>query len=233
MRPPHRVEPPAHCDTIPRVPQPSTSKSSPRLTRRFYRRDPVTVARALLGKTLVRHFKNGRRAAGTIVETEAYLGAPDRAAHAYNHHHTPRNHSMYLDGGAAYVYFTYGMHFCCNIVTQTADVPTACLIRALQPTEGLDLMRRNRAGKIPADRLRDTDLASGPAKLCQALNITRDLDAQDLTQSPHLTVERGPTIPPSQITRAPRVGIAYAEQWTDKPLRFFITANPHVSVPHP
>lgn len=207
-----------------------TPATAPRLTRRFYRRDPVTVARALIGQVLVRQLDDGSRLAGRIVEVEAYLGTRDRAAHAYDGHHTARNHSMYLDGGTAYVYFTYGMHFCCNIVTQAVDTPTACLIRALEPVEGIGVMRRHRSGKIPARRLRETDLCSGPAKLCQALAIDRALDAEDLTHSERLFVARRASARARDIVTAPRVGVAYAGAWADKPLRFCLRASPHLSV---
>ena len=201
-----------------------------RLTRRFFRRDPATVARALLGQTLVRVLPSGTRLTGTIVETEAYLGAPDRAAHTHNHHRSPRNETMYADGGHAYVYFTYGMHHCVNVVTQTIDIGTAVLLRAIQPTEGIDTMKLHRAGKITLDRLRDTDLCSGPAKLTQSLAIDRDLDGTDLLTSPVLYIEKAPRIPPARIVTTPRIGIDSAgTEWAGKPLRFYVKDNPHVS----
>lgn len=197
----------------------------PRLPRSFYHRDPVTVARALLGQQLVR-IDRGKRVAGIIVETEAYLGIPDRAAHTFGGRRTPRNASMWGDGGHAYVYFTYGMHHCMNVVADRAEQPVAALIRALEPTEGIKAMvRRRKKAK------RDTDLCSGPAKLTQALGIDRILDGVDLVTSPKLFIEqlRRRALPASKLTVGPRVGIHYAGNWKNKPLRFCIKNNPHVS----
>ncbi len=202
----------------------------PRPTKRFYRRDSVTLAKALLGQRLVRVLGNRKhtRLAGTIVEVEAYLGEKDRAAHTFGGRRTPRNESMWRDGGHAYVYFTYGMHHCVNVVASVAGDPVAVLIRALEPAEGLDAMYKHRS-----KAKRDTDLCSGPAKLCQALAIDRNLDGCDLTQSKHLFIEqtRKTPLPASKITIGPRIGVSYAQDWADKPLRFFITDNPHVSKP--
>ena len=179
----------------------------------------------MLGQRLVRII-GGRRLAGLIVEVEAYLGAPDRAAHTFGGRRTPRNASMWLDGGHAYVYFTYGMHFCLNVAAGRPEEPIAVLLRGLEPTEGLPAVRaRRRHAK------RDSDLCSGPAKLCQALGIDRRLDGVDLTTSPKLFIERARTgvLPDSQIVISKRVGVGYAGEWADKPLRFYIRGNPHVS----
>ncbi len=201
-----------------------------RLPLSFYRRNPVPLARALLGQRLVRILDRprGARLAGLIVEAEAYLGEPDKAAHTYSGRRTARNESMWLDGGHAYVYFTYGMHHCMNVVASTKGRPVAVLIRALEPTEGLDLMRQRRTAAR-----RDTDLCSGPAKLCQALRIDRSLDGQDLVNGPALFIERvrKTVLPKPRIVTGPRVGIGYADEWADKPLRFYIKDNPHVSKP--
>jgi DNA-3-methyladenine glycosylase len=196
-----------------------------RLLRPFFRTDPIALARNLLGQRLVRVL-NGQRLAGLIVETEAYLGIPDRAAHTYNGRRTPRNASMWCDGGTAYVYFTYGMHFCLNVVAGQVDNPVAVLIRALEPIEGLADMRLRRA-----KARRDHDLCSGPAKLCQALAIDRALDGMDLTASNVLFIERARRKPltPGEITRGPRIGVAYAGPWAAKPLRFCLRGNEHVS----
>jgi len=195
------------------------------LPRRFYRRDAVTVARALLGQRLVRII-NGQRLSGVIVEVEAYLGVEDKAAHTFGGRRTPRNETMWGDGGHAYVYFTYGMHHCVNVVTATTGTPTAVLLRALEPDAGVDVMYANR----PKAR-RDTNLCSGPAKLCQALGIDRDLDGTDLVTSDALFIEqlRRRTLPAAKIEQTPRIGIDYADEWVDKPLRFCIKGNAHVS----
>ncbi len=202
----------------------------PRLTKTFYHRNPIPLARALLGQRLVRilDHPNNTRLAGTIVEVEAYLGVKDKAAHTFGNRRTPRNESMWQDGGHAYIYFTYGMHHCMNVVASVADHPVAVLIRALEPTENIDLMYQHRKAAR-----RDTDLCSGPAKLCQALNIDRTLDGHDLVKGQSLFIERirKTPLPTSRITTAPRVGVSYAQEWADKPLRFYITDNPHVSKP--
>jgi DNA-3-methyladenine glycosylase len=200
-----------------------------RPTRRFFRQDPETLARALLGQVLVRRLPNGKELSGRIVEVEAYLGIEDKAAHSYGGRRTTRNESMWLDGGHAYVYFIYGMHFCMNVVSGRAEVPTACLIRALEPVEGLHEMRRRRFRKLPAPRLKDTDLCSGPAKLTQALAIDRKLDGVDLVTSEQVFLVRGRNVLDTSVTVAPRVGIAYAKEWASKPLRFFLCGNPQVS----
>jgi DNA-3-methyladenine glycosylase len=192
-----------------------------RLTRRFFRRDPVTLAIALLGQVLVRRLGGGRTVSGRIVEVEAYLGSPPRAAHRFGGRRTKRNESMWGDSGHAYVYFTYGMHWCLNVVADRGGVPTACLIRALEPLEGIEEMKKLRG------RERETELCSGPAKLTEALSIDRALDGVDLVTSGELYLVRGRRV--SEIVRAPRIGVAYAGNWAGRPLRFFLRGNPHVS----
>lgn len=189
--------------------------------------DPITVARGLLGQRLVRIVDtvNGpQRISGTIVETEAYLGAPDRAAHTFGGRRTPRNESMYLPGGHAYVYFIYGLHHCLNVVCGEVDEGVAVLIRALEPVEGLDEMRTRRPR---ARRLRD--LCSGPARLTQALDIDRRMDGTCLTTSPELFIERQRAIPEQRIASSPRIGVEYAGDWARRLLRFIVADNPHVS----
>lgn len=201
----------------------------PRLDRRFFRRDPVTLAKALLGQRLVHVLKGGTRLAGIIVEVEAYLGTEDAAAHSYRGRNTPRVRSMYLDAGHVYVYFTYGMHWCMNVVAGEVGVPTACLLRALEPVEGLDTMRRLRAGKIAPEKLRDADLCSGPAKLTQAMAIDRSLDGTDLVTAPQLFIERGPRVTEQRIVTATRIGVDYAGEWATRPLRFYLADSPFIS----
>lgn len=232
-----------------RLPDPPSAL--PRLTRAFCQRGTVAVARALLGQLLVRVLDDGTRLAGLIVETEAYLGPDDRAAHTYNHHRSPRNESMWQQAGTAYVYFTYGMHHCVKVVTRDEHTPQAVLIRALQPVAGIDTMRRHRQPQTPrrrrtpeAPRLRratapppralpDTALCSGPAKLCQALAIGRGLDGTDLITGDTLWIEqaRTRTLGRWAIAVGPRIGIAGSGDWADKPLRFAVIGNPHVSRP--
>ncbi len=196
-----------------------------RLSASFYQRDAVTVARALLGQRLVR-LVNGQRVAGIIVETEAYLGEKDKAAHTFNGRRTARNASMWLGGGHAYVYFTYGMHYCMNVVAGRPNEPVAVLLRALEPMEGLETMRARRA-----KAKRATDLCSGPAKLCEALAIDRSLDGADLTSDEAFFIERRRqrAYPSRLIVAGPRVGVHYAQEWAHEPLRFRLLDNPHVS----
>lgn len=205
----------------------------PALSRRFFATDPQTLARKLLGCTLVRVLDDGSRLAGVIVETEAYLGIPDRAAHTYGGRRTPRNESMWGHPGTAYVYFTYGMHFCMNVVAGKAGDPVAVLIRALEPTEGLDEMRRlrgsGRRGPLP-----DHELCAGPARLCQALSIDRALDGLDLaTPDAPLSIERRKRtrLSDEQIASGPRIGVGYAGSWADRPLRFAVRGSVWMSRP--
>ncbi len=170
----------------------------------------------------MRRLEDGRRLSGKIVEVEAYLGVRDRAAHSFGGRRTARNASMWGDAGFAYVYFTYGMHWCLNVVADREEVPTACLIRALEPLEGIEEMRKRRG------RERDIDLCSGPAKLTSALAVDRRLDGVDLVESGELYIVRGPRSR-HVIGRSPRIGVSYAKEWAGKRLRFFLEGNPHVS----
>ena len=194
-----------------------------KLPREFYTRtDVLEVARDLLGKKLVVPNRNGARVAGIIVETEAYRGPEDRASHAYNGRRTKRTETMYGIGGTAYVYFVYGMYNQFNVVTNVADTPHAILVRAVEPSEGLDVMRRRRQGRS------EYELTSGPGRLCLALGIDRTLDQADLLGE-RVWIEAGASISPRQIARGPRVGIDYAEDWVAKPWRFWVRDNPFVS----
>ncbi len=196
---------------------------SQKLGREFYtRRNVLAVARDLLGKKLVVPNRNGSRVAGIIVETEAYRGPEDRASHAYNGRLTQRTETMYGIGGTAYVYFVYGMYHQFNVVTNVADVPHAILVRALEPVEGLDFMRRRRRGRP------EYELTSGPGRLCLALGIDRRFDKADLS-SDRVWIEDGVSISPRQIARGPRIGIDYAQEWVAKPWRFWVKDNPFVS----
>ncbi len=204
---------------------PIASSSFPRLPRSFYQRDAVTVARALLGQRLVR-LLDGQRLAGLIVETEAYLGVEDAAAHTVGGRRTARNESMWGDGGHAYVYFTYGMHHCINAVAGTAGQPVAVLIRALEPVEGLEIMWQRR----PKAR-HDRQLCAGPGRLTAALGIERELDGADLVRGEQLFIERARLrcVAGKRIIAGPRIGVDYAGEWTHKPLRFCLRDNSFVS----
>ena len=196
-----------------------------KLSREFYARsDVLEVARDLLGKKLVVPANNGSRVAGIIVETEAYRGPEDRASHAWNSRRTRRTETMYGLGGTAYVYFVYGMYNQFNVVTNVEDIPHAVLVRALEPVEGLQIIRRRRGGRS------DRELASGPGKLCVALGIDRRLDGADLLGR-RVWIEEAERISPREIASGPRIGIDYAEGWVAKPWRFWIRDNPYVSRP--
>ena len=190
-----------------------------------YRCDAITLARRLLGQRLVRILE-GERLAGTIVEVEAYLGAEDAAAHTFGGRRTQRNESMYLEAGHAYVYFTYGLHYCMNVVAGRAGEGTAVLIRAIEPTEGLELMYRRRPGIR-----RDADLCAGPARLTQALAIDRGLDGEDLRTGGKLFIERTRVraVHADAIACTRRVGVEYAGEWAERPLRFLLRDNLYVS----
>ncbi len=181
--------------------------SSAVLPRGFYARPTVDVARSLLGKVLL----NGPTA-GRIVEVEAYLGAEDRAAHAYRGL-TPRTRVLFGPPGHAYVYFIYGMHHCLNVVAEPDETPGCVLIRGLEPLTGIATMRRRRPkAKRPAD------LTNGPGKLTAALAITRNHYGADLTRGP-LAIRRLDHEPAVKITITPRIGIRHCTDW---PLRFVI-----------
>jgi DNA-3-methyladenine glycosylase len=200
-----------------------------RPSREFFRRPADEVAPDLLGMLVVRRLADGQRLAGRIVEVEAYLGEIDRASHAYRGRRTRRNESMYAEGGTAYVYFTYGMHHCFNVVCLPAGTPGAVLVRALEPLQGLAEMRRRRG----AIARRDRDLCSGPGKLCRALGVDLALDGTDLTRGRALWVEMDPRAgdgPRPRIVRAARVGVESAGAWARRRLRWLIAESPHVSV---
>jgi DNA-3-methyladenine glycosylase len=187
------------------------------LPRRFFARMTLAVARDLLGHLLVHETPEGV-VAGRIVEVEAYRGPHDPASHAYRR--TPRSAVMWGPPGTAYVYFSYGNHYCMNVVTEPAGRAGAVLLRALEPVEGIALMRRRRG----TDHLRL--LASGPGRLTQAMGITSAHNGADLTRPP-LYVARGRT-GPVPVARSPRIGIRVA---TDRLWRFYIPGHPCLSRP--
>lgn len=186
------------------------------------------MARDLLGRYLVRDL-GGESLVLRLVETEAYLGARDRASHAWNGRRTARTETMYLEGGHAYVYFVYGMHWCLNAVTGPADHAEAVLLRAGEPVAGEAAMRRRRG--LPAGP-RAGEIAGGPARLCQALGIDRVSNGAALWRG-DLRLCAGEPVADSGIAVAPRVGVAYAGEAAVWPLRFALRGNPHVSRPRP
>lgn len=200
---------------------------APRLTRKFFAREADEVARDLLGCSLVRVLDDGTRLAGRIVETEAYMGVHDQASHARNNRRTARTEPMYGPPGLSYVYFTYGMHFCMNVSCKAKDDPAAVLIRALEPLEGLDSIRRLR-GPLHKDR----ELCRGPARLCQALAIGPTLNAIDTLTSEVMWFEKGRggmLKTGEKAASSPRIGLGDKGDWTHRPLRYFIAGSPFVS----
>lgn len=163
---------------------------------------------------------------GRIVETEAYLGGEDKAAHSYNMKRTPRNEAMYMPPGTAYVYSVYGMHCCFNISSRGGGA--AVLIRALEPIGGVVTMMQRR-GNVKAMK----DLCNGPAKLCQAMGINKSCDKLDLMTSRELWVELpegGGSKEEVEVVVSKRIGVAYAgDEWANKPLRFYLKDSPYIS----
>lgn len=203
------------------------------LPRSFFARPTVIVARELLGRYLVLEVRaplstqgsglstpatllstqdsalSPHRRVARIVETEAYLGEEDRACHAF-HGQTKRTTPMYEAPGHAYVYFVYGMHWCLNVVTEAVGRPYAVLLRAAEPVEGV-------AGGL-----------DGPAKLCRGLGLDARWNRADLTAG-DLRITVGQPVPASDVEASPRIGVKYAGEWADRPLRFFVGSSPHVS----
>jgi len=180
--------------------------------------DAVEVAMGLLGCFLARKI-DGQQVVGKIVETEAYHQS-DAASHSYRGK-KPRTEVMFGPPGKAYVYFTYGMHYCMNIVTGPVGEGSAVLIRALEPVAGLDIMRANRPGRA------DHELTNGPAKLCYALQINKSLNGHDLSGG-ELRLLSGEPVTAKDIVTTTSIGISEAKE---KPWRFYIRGNPFVSVP--
>jgi DNA-3-methyladenine glycosylase len=190
------------------------------LPRAFYARPTLEVAQALIGKLLVRRERGGSRSSGWIVETEAYT-ADDPACHAARGR-TERNAVMFGEPGIAYVYFIYGMYHCLNAVTEPRGIPGAVLLRAVEPYEGLERMRRRRPHAY-----RPHELTGGPGRLCLALGLDARLNGEDLC-GPRLWVEDHNRQP--AIVSTPRIGISQA---ADRPWRFVMADNPFVSRARP
>ena len=194
-----------------------------KLRRSFYQGETVDVARSLLGCVLWRRLDEELLGA-RLVEVEAYLGANDMASHARRGLRSPRNESMYLDGGHAYVYFTYGMHWCLNVVTKESGIAEAVLLRAAEPVQGIESMRARR----PKAK-RDVDLMNGPGKLCAALGIDRTFDGTPLDGDTLFITRRDRPVAESDIAISPRIGIDNSDPAAAWPLRFFLRGNRNVS----
>jgi DNA-3-methyladenine glycosylase len=193
------------------------------LPREFYARPVLTVAKACIGKLLVHRTKLGLTV-GRIVETEAYRGPEDRAAHSFAGRRTPRTEVMFGPPGHAYVFFVYGMHYQFNIVTTREGAPHAVLVRAVEPVLGVDWMAKRR--NLPAT---SRDLTNGPGKLCQAFAIGKQAYGLDLCAS-ELFLADGPR---TRSVAATRIGIDYAGDWAQKPWRFFDPKSRYVSRARP
>ncbi|MFN4082895.1 MAG: DNA-3-methyladenine glycosylase [Bacteroidia bacterium] len=190
------------------------------LTFDFYCRDSVTeIAKDLLGKKLITNINN-QITGGIIVETEAYEGVIDKASHAYNNRFTNRTKTMYKSGGHTYVYLCYGIHHLFNVVTNIEGIPHAVLIRAIEPTDGIELMlkRRNK-------QLLEPKLTNGPGSLTKALGISQKHDAILLTDKIIWIEDCGVNVDLNQIIAGPRVGVGYAGEHSKWPYRFRIKGN--------
>ena len=193
-----------------------------KLDRAFYTRETLQVAKELLGKIIV-HETNGVKIKGRIIETEAYIGAIDKACHAYGGRRTPRTEALYGKPGIAYVYFIYGMYYCFNVITKEEGSPEGVLIRAVQPIEGLEEMSKQRFGKSfnELTKAQVKNLTSGPSKLCMAFNINKECNKQDLCTS-NIYIEEPKEIEEFEIIETKRIGIDYAEEAKDFLWRFYI-----------
>jgi len=194
------------------------------LDRTFYQKDIFNLAVDLLGCRFVRNFGKNVLLSGRIVETEVYTQKKDPSSHSFKGR-TKRNEVMFGEPGHLYVYFTYGMHFCCNVVCGPAGQGDAILIRALEPLEGIDEMMRRRFGQVSNNKTQYLNLTNGPAKLCQAFGIGRSENGLDLCGE-KIWIESEIAYKPDRIGRSSRVGI---KQGKELPRRYYIKDNIWVS----
>lgn len=204
--------------------EPATT-SNKALDSTFFDQPCEDLAKSLLGKKLVRLTDSGQRLCGKVVETEAYLGFPDKAAHSFKGM-TKKNEPMFMAPGTAYVYHIHS--YCCMNISSKGE-GAAVLLRALEPTENIESMERLRTIRTPGKSLKKHELCNGPSKLCLSLDITKDqINKEDMTKSKKIWIEDGDT-KPDKIVHCKRINIGYAEEWIDKPLRFYILGNSYVS----
>lgn len=195
------------------------------LTRAFYDRDTLAVARDLLGRDIVRALPDGRELVCRITETEGYIGRMDKACHAYGYKRTPRTETLFARPGTAYLYLIYGMYHCLNFVTEEEGEPAAVLIRGAVPIENGDIIAKNRFGCKEKDMTASQrkNFLNGPGKLCQGLALTRAENGVDLTApAGGLYVCEGVPPAPGQIQTGRRIGINYAEEAVDFLWRFYV-----------
>ncbi|HEY8781421.1 MAG TPA: DNA-3-methyladenine glycosylase [Mucilaginibacter sp.] len=192
----------------------------------YHSSDVVALSKDLLGKYLFTYI-DGITTGGYIVETEAYNGVIDRASHAFGNRQTARTKTMFMQGGVAYVYLCYGIHEMFNIVTSVEGQPHAILIRAIHPTEGLDIMmfRRKMQTAKPT-------ITSGPGSVAKALGISRNINAFSLQSNTIWIEDKGIVFPDESIASVPRVGVSYAGEDALLPFRFYVKCNPYVSKPN-
>ncbi len=193
-----------------------------KLNRDFFNRDTLIVARELLGKYIVREYDNNI-IMGIITETEAYCGVRDKACHTYGGRRTERTETMFGEPGYAYVYLTYGMHFCLNAVTEEIGNPCAVLIRGIKILDGVDIASENRYNKLYKElsKYQTKNLSNGPGKVCKALKIDKSLNKEDLLGHRLYTCDNN-NLMPFDIREDKRVGIDYAEEYKDMPWRFIL-----------
>ncbi|XP_068100727.1 DNA-3-methyladenine glycosylase [Hyperolius riggenbachi] len=204
-------------------------KTKMRLPSVFYNKPCIDLAKSFLGQVLVRKLPDGTELRARIVETESYLGGEDEASHSRGGKRTERNAQMYMKPGTIYVYQIYGIYFCMNVSSQGDGA--AVLLRSLEPVVGFDEMRKFRSGRRNASKpLKDKELCNGPSKLCQAFDIGKSFNCRDLASDEDIWLEAGYEVPEDNIVSCARIGIAYAGEWTHKPLRFYIKGSQYVSV---
>lgn len=194
------------------------------LKRDFYERDTLTVAKGLLGKFIVHETSEGLTM-GKIVETEAYIGPEDKASHAYDNLRTPRTEVQFGPKGHAYIYLVYGINYCLNATSgRLAGKPEAILVRALEPLAGIEIMLRRR----DVSNGNASNLTNGPGRLCMAMGLTKKQNAADFCVSP-LHIDVGEVVDEEDIAQSTRVNVDYADEWRDRPWRFYIRNNKFVS----
>ena len=194
------------------------------LQESFYQHDVITVAKELLGKILVHQSRDGATT-GRIVETEAYRGPEDQAAHSSGGRRTTRNEVMFGQKGVAYVYFIYGLFYCFNVTAgNVPGKPEAVLIRALEPMAGEEIMSKRRGQQVKI-----ANLTNGPSKMCMAMGISKAQNKINLT-APPLSIEEAPLVPQEEIVETTRIGVDYSGEWKNRSWRFYIRDNRFVSV---
>lgn len=209
------------------------------MDRDFFRQDAITVSKALLGKYLIRRYNN-KEIITKIVETEAYMGIEDKAAHVYGDRRTERTEPLYLDGGHIYVYLIYGMYHCLNIAAKTEGIPECVLIRAVEPITEIDEISMNRFSKKYSElnSYQKKNICNGPGKLCKALRIDKSLNCKSILGNELYVVDNIKDLYDGvyreddkgfDIIKSKRVNIDYAQEAKDYLWRFYIKDNKHVS----